>query len=310
MKKSSDVDSIFNDGERLVPFLSHNHDELIRHFSSHSFFKKIILKDIANLNLKDISVLDLGFGTGYASFAYANIDQVEIVKSIDVTRDSLEWAKDNYSSKKIEYEICDAVKFLKNKETYSYVVTRHVLEHIEDGLNILTEEKFINRLCINVPYNEAKGNIYHLLTGITEKDFPMYKNREFFYEDLKGVTYSKIPKGIRINSVICIASKGNMPKVGSYFKFPLRAITVEEVFNELSHNNFKFVKNMLDVQMRRALKLNIVESENKTLRDSMQKAEVLEREVGGLRRQLDAIYRSKRWKLVTKMANAKSKILK
>ncbi|QQS18932.1 class I SAM-dependent methyltransferase [Candidatus Saccharibacteria bacterium] len=241
-QENIDVDSIFNDGERLVPFLSHDDCELVRHFSSHHFFKQIIKKDVASLNLKDISILDLGFGTGYASFTYANIEQTNIVKSIDVSEESLEWAKRNYYSKKIDYEICDAIKFLKKKEDYSYIVTRHVLEHIKNGLAIVKEDKFTNRLCINVPYNEAPGNIYHLLTGITEKDFPKYKNVEFFYEDLEGITYDKIPKSIHINSIICIASKDNMPKVSDYFTFPLRAVTVEEVFDELRDNNFNFVK--------------------------------------------------------------------
>jgi SAM-dependent methyltransferase len=308
-QKNVDVDLIFNDGERLVPFLSHDSGELIRHYSSHRFFKKIIIKDIKACDLKDISILDLGFGTGYASYLYANIQQTATVKSIDVSGDSLEWAKNNYYNEKIDYEICDAEKFLKKKETYSYIVTRHVLEHINNGLDIIKEHKFTNRLCINVPYNEGVGNVYHLLTGITEKDFPKYKNVEFFYEDLNGITYSEIPKHTHINSIICIASKDGMPKVGSYFTFPLGAGTAEELFKELSSDNFNFVKNILeilDIRTQQAIKAEEIGTKYRVLEkqynNTAKEVGSLGESVSDLKKELNAVYDSKRWRIASKAA--------
>ena len=314
VRKSYSSEDICNEGERLIPFLSHDDSETIRHLSSHSFFKKIITKDAEQLNLKNISLLDLGFGTGYASFMYANIDQVASVKSIDVSEDLLSWAKDNYYNKKISYEICDAKEFLQKSKPFEYILTRHVLEHIEDGLNVIQADNFTKRLCINVPYNEKKGNPYHILTGITEKDFPNYESLEFFYEDLKGNTYSRNPKNIFINSIICIASKKGMTKVGDNFVFPMKAPTVGQMFSELSHNNFNFVENILSIQRNKIKsmqeKVNAYDSIEIERSKLLNEVTALHREYNNTRNELADIYNSKRWKYSSKIAEVKNIIRK
>ncbi len=193
MSNSVNANETWNDGERMMPVPSFDDQELVRHFSSHKFFRHIINQDIKKFKIKDISILDLGFGTGYASFLYSKIDAVKRVHGIDVTDDGLGWALENFNNEKIEYELIDAVSSLARKETYDYIITRHVLEHINDGLKIVKENKYTKRLCINVPYNETKGNPFHVLTGIVESSFPEYKNVEFFYEDLEGNKKKKNP---------------------------------------------------------------------------------------------------------------------
>jgi len=320
MEKRFNISSILNDGERLIPFISHDDAETVRHLSSHFFFRDIINKDANITNNTSQSVLDLGFGTGYASFIYANLDTVGKVKSIDVSDELLEWAIENYFNKKIDYEIRDAVKYLKNlKQPYNYVVTRHVLEHIKDGLNIISENNFSDRLLINVPYNEKKGNPHHIITGITEKNFPKFNNVEFFYEDLDGNTYNRIPKGIFINSIICIASKPGLPKVSSYFKFPIKSARITEIYQILAKNNYNFIDNILRVQLSRGLnyKSHIVEldelkvkystliTENHKLKNEFDnlksKYKLIESSLLMAKVQIDEITSSKRWKYSSKI---------
>ena len=300
-------DEIYNEGERLIPFLSHDDNETIRHLSSHIFFKQIIINDMKSKKLRNLSVLDLGFGTGYASFVYASIDGVASVKSIDVSEDSLEWARDNYYNEKINYEICDAKKFIKKSKPFSYILTRHVLEHIEDGLNVVKEENFNNRLCINVPFNEKKGNPYHILTGIQQSDFPKFENVEFFYEDLHGNTYDKIPDGIFINSIICIASKRGMPKVKDYFTFPVKAPSIEVIFRELSTDNFNFVKNILSIQNKRVRQgAEAIKKYDELKADLTKELKRLKQDNLKLQKELRAVYDSKRWRYSTAIAGVKN----
>ena len=320
------LEDLYNDGERLIPFLSHDDEETIRHLSSHIFFKNIIQKDVSRLGLDDLTVLDLGFGAGYGSYIYAKINNVTSVTSIDVSDDSLEWARENYYNSKIHYEICDARKFLKKSKPFSYILTRHVLEHIEDGLNVISETNYTNRVCINVPFNEKKGNPFHVLTGIKKDDFPNFKNVEFFYEDLYGNTYDKIPDDIYINSIICIGSKDGMPKVADYFKFPVKAPSVENIFNELSSDNFNFIKNLLSIQNHKIRKgraaindLADYKKTNKNLQKDIAKLvdsttilnaeiEKHKKELNSKNKELESIYQSKKWKYATKIGKVKNKI--
>jgi hypothetical protein len=322
-KKDIVLEDLSNNGERLIPFISHNDEETIRHLASHLFFKKIIINDIDNIYTDKLEILDLGFGAGYASFVYASIDEVKSVKAIDVEDDLLKWAKINYYNKKIDYEITDAKAYLEKSKAFSYICTRHVLEHIDNGLNFIKEKDFTHRLCINVPYNEKPGNPYHVLTSITKKDFPKYKNVEFFYEDLDGNTYDKIPKNVFINSIICIASKDGLPRVGDYFKFPIKAPSIKDIYQLLSKNNYNFVENMLLAQSEKARQAELYKTLKndheellglyKTLKndheESMRKTVELSKKYNDIKKTLDNIYSSKKWKYATKMGEVKNKLM-
>lgn len=304
MKGESNVDKIFNDGERLVPFLSHEEGELIRHFSSHNFFRNIITHDIEKLKLKDLSILDLGFGAGYASYIYSRISQVASVHGIDVAKDSLDWVLENFSNEKIKYEIIDAVKFLARKDKYDYIVTRHVLEHIEDGLNIVKENKYSRRLCISVPYNEGEGNKWHILKGIVEESFPSYSNVEFFYEDLEGNIYLSKPKSIQINSIIFIASKDDMPKISSYFSFPYKTPELRQLIHYLTDGNPRFTENVIEMQSHRYRSLL------STSVDYQLACKQLEVENKELKKEISSIRNSKKWRYSKKIADLKDKIVR
>ena len=302
-----DLETLCNDGERLIPFITHDDDEVIRHFSSHLFFKKIIEKDsIYFSNKTNFRVLDLGFGTGYASCIYANIDSVNKVTAIDVSENLLEWAKENYYNKKIEYKIKDAKIFLNSDKKYDYIITRHVLEHIEGGLSFIEENNYNNRLMINVPYKEPKGNPHHVITGITEKHFPKYSNIEFFYEYIGGKTYINRPDGVFINSIICIASKGDLPKVSEYFNFPVKATTVLEAYESISDSNFNLANNIVKKQIERGLNYPIKQN---NIEKIVSRASILEKDnialrknVELLQKKIESIYNSKKWRYATKAA--------
>ena len=50
---------IFNNGERLIPRVTHDLNELIRHRSSYLFFKEVISKDLSSVAKKTVTIIDL-----------------------------------------------------------------------------------------------------------------------------------------------------------------------------------------------------------------------------------------------------------
>ncbi|KJV61926.1 methyltransferase domain protein [Rickettsia amblyommatis str. Ac/Pa] len=119
---------------------------------------------------------------GTRNFHVSDILGVEIT-AIDISKESIIYAEQNYGASNIQYIKSDLISFIKKTEEYDYIVSRHVLEHIEDGLNLALNLKYKKRLIVNVPFNEPEGNIHHLVNCITEKDFESYPNKEFFYKE-------------------------------------------------------------------------------------------------------------------------------
>ena len=70
---------LYNNGERLVPYVSHNDDELVRHRSSYVFFYNTIEHDQKIVKEEDISIVDLGFGSGWGSAILSGIKKSKIV---------------------------------------------------------------------------------------------------------------------------------------------------------------------------------------------------------------------------------------
>lgn len=247
------LDIIYNDGERLIPGETHGIAEVVRHKSSYNFFKKIIVNDILDnpsiLNQK-IKILDIGCGTGHGTFMLNDILKAEIT-AMDISKESIEYAKQNYNAPNIKYVESDLNNFLNQAEEYDYIVSRHALEHINDGLNYVLNFKFKKRLIINVPFNEPEGNIHHLVNWITEKDFELYPNKEFFYEGLDGITNDIRSEKNPPNSIICISSSSDLKPIKKSFNYPVSAwnpefleglgIQYNEILNKLRHSEEKNV---------------------------------------------------------------------
>lgn len=214
---------IWNAGERLIPGVTHDTDEVIRHKSSYLFFKKVIENDLlsGSLGKSMVRILDIGCGVGHGTQMLAEIPGA-VVTGIDSSEDAIEYARLHYRGDNITYQVADAVAFVKGMATFDYVVSRHCLEHIEDGIEVGAQSKFDVRVIVNVPFGEAEGNPYHFVHHIDEKNFENYGNREFFYEGLDGVTFREFPKKSP-NSIVCVSSRAGLPKVARQFAFPLPA---------------------------------------------------------------------------------------
>lgn len=219
------LDAIFNEGERLVPGETHGRDEVVRHKSSYKLFRDIIESDILrdpSMLEAGIKILDIGCGTGHGTFMLGDILGAKIV-GIDPSIESIQYAQDNYGAKNIQYVHGDAESYVREARTFDYVVSRHALEHVVDGLNFALKVSCRKRLMVNVPFNEGDGNVHHLVHWIKEEHFEAYPNKEFFYEGLDGVTELTRTEENPPNSILCVSSAPDLKPVHELFDFPIEA---------------------------------------------------------------------------------------
>ena len=219
------LDAIFNEGERLVPGETHGRDEVVRHKSGYKLFRDIIESDILRdpSMLKDgIKILDIGCGTGHGTFMLGDILGAKIV-GIDSSIESIQYALGNYGAKNIQYVHGDAESWVREAHTFDYVVSRHALEHVVDGLNFALKVSWRKRLMVNVPFNEGDGNVHHLVHWIKEQHFEAYPNKEFLYEGLDGVTELMRTEENPPNSILCVSSAPALNPVRGLFEFPIAA---------------------------------------------------------------------------------------
>lgn len=123
----------------------------------------------ANQNLLGNSVLEVGCSTGYGSqffphqIRYLGLDYDPII--IDVAKEQ-DWF--------INREFIQADINQYPLETYDTIVAFEVIEHLDNGLEIVERLKqHCKRLLISVPHNEPPGfwGEHHKLHGLTEANF-------------------------------------------------------------------------------------------------------------------------------------------
>ena len=176
---------IYNNGEVLIPHITHNEAEYIRHLKSYEFFKNIIIKN--NVNNNHISILDIGCGVGWGCKVLSEIPNSRII-GFDINKITIEYAEKNYCKNNISYFVIDIKDFINYGIYYDYIVARGSFEHIDNSLEIISSLKFNKQLIFDIPYNEPTGkNRFHKLIKVTEKTFENFENKEIYYEDINGL---------------------------------------------------------------------------------------------------------------------------
>lgn len=220
-------EKIFNCGERLIPNVTHNIDEFIRHRSSYVFFRRVIEYDLScRRHAGPIRILDLGCGVGHGCGTLADIKHSQIV-GIDSSQESIQYAELHYSGKNITYQISDLVNYIPSMPEFDYIVSRNVFEHLPDGLHLGAMAKWRFRMLFDVPYAEPRGrNPHHCLFNIDEASLSIFQNIEIFYQDLTGIVYDiqHKPEKSKINIIMGVCSQIDSEKIAaSNITFPVVA---------------------------------------------------------------------------------------
>ncbi|MBY3167867.1 class I SAM-dependent methyltransferase [Rhizobium laguerreae] len=215
---------MYNEGERLVPYISHNQEELVRHRSSYAFFHRVIKADgDKGAGLGGPSIVDLGSGTGYGCSLLSSIPGASIV-GVDIEDECRSFAEQYYPRRNVDYVIEDLTAYIPGMPRFDYAVSRGVLEHVPGGISLIGQIKYNKRVLVDVPYDEKPGNEHHVITGILEKDFAILRNKEIFYEDIEGNIYREDQKPAKSNLILIVLSDPDLPKVSEMFDFPIPAV--------------------------------------------------------------------------------------
>jgi SAM-dependent methyltransferase len=214
---------IYNNGERLIPHVTHDYSELRRHRSSYLFFRLLIDMDInMGLPADPVRIVDLVCGVGHGCLILSALRNSEIL-GIDNSKESLEYAEQHYRGPNISYQMHDLDNFISAMPEFDYAVSRGVFEHIRDGLQLAFSTKWRYRLLFDVPYDEIPGlNPHHVLSRIKEEAFDGVPGLELFFQDLQGTIYDVRHKPPRPNMIICVRScPGALPVGNMPLEFPL-----------------------------------------------------------------------------------------
>ena len=181
-----------------------------------------------HLKNQEISILDLGFGTGYGCALLSSLPKSRVI-GIDIDPICEVFAGQYYSRSNVDYIIESLESFIPKMATVDYAVSSGVLEHVHDGLNLIKDIKFKKRVMIDVPYDEVPGNQHHVLTGIREEAFADLENCEIFYEDLQGVIYDKTCCPPKPNMIMIVISAPGLPKIANLMTFPIDSVKTDEL---------------------------------------------------------------------------------
>jgi len=117
-------------GERLIVYDdSVNSPNYLRHKIAYVFAEKFI---------RDKDVLDNGAGSGYGAYHLA-VSGARKVVGIDISKEAVEYARQRYSSKNLEFRTEDAAKLSFDDKTFDVLTSFQVIEHIRDIDNFLRE---------------------------------------------------------------------------------------------------------------------------------------------------------------------------
>jgi len=226
LKKLTQLEeSIYNQGERLIPGVTHDLAQFIRHRSSYMFFRRVIENDLAFMReeFSPIRIVDLGCGVGHGCSTLADIQNSQIT-GVDISPESLKYARRYYTRRNITYQLANLIEFIATMPEYDYVTARNVLEHIPNGLILSREAKWRHRFLFDVPYNEPPGrNPHHFVHHIREDIFAQWPNTELFFQDMEGAIYDTDHKPPNTNIMVCVCSRPGLPRVAESIRFPVLA---------------------------------------------------------------------------------------
>jgi SAM-dependent methyltransferase len=220
--------AIYNEGERLIPWLTHDAPEVVRHTSSYAFFRMVIEADLASgedtRRGGGIGIVDLGCGVGHGCRTLSTISGARIT-GVDLSPECVEYARSRYAADNVIYQAADLRGYVPGMPEFDYVVSRGVMEHFPEGLSLVHGSRWRNRLLFDVPYDEPAGaNPHHMLTGIREVDFSGFAEAEFFFQALDGVIYDAARKPPRPNMIVCVCTRPGLPRVADLpLGFPVPA---------------------------------------------------------------------------------------
>ena len=135
-------------------------------------------------------ILDAGCGYGYGAFILSK--KAKKVIAVDISTEALDYAKNRYKRKNIEYLLGDLETIDLSKFTFDFIICLEVIEHIKNPLLVLRKfRKWIKKkgfLLISTPNgkNQYATNPYHVRTYGEEEIIKILKKSGFKVNEVYG----------------------------------------------------------------------------------------------------------------------------
>jgi ubiquinone/menaquinone biosynthesis C-methylase UbiE len=155
-------------GERMIP----------EHHKGHNIYGAHIGRYKAGMELvKNKIVLDIACGSGYGTQLMATV--AEKVYGVDVDKDTIAYAKENYGADNIIYKLGNGTAIPLNDNSVDIVVSYETIEHIDDYEGFIKEVKRVLR-----PNGTFLLSTPNDIEYIEDNHFHLH---EFTYDEIKNL---------------------------------------------------------------------------------------------------------------------------
>ncbi|MGJ0457066.1 methyltransferase domain-containing protein, partial [Aliarcobacter cryaerophilus] len=288
-------------GERYIPeYFSDSCDEIVKeHEDRYSSISKLVADKV---------VLDAACGSGYGSFEISKY--AKSVRGIDISADSIQYAKNNYSSKNLEFNEASVTEIPFLNDEFDVVVSFETIEHISEEQQILFLKQ-IKRvlkedgiLIISTPdklnYSDKMNyiNEFHI-KEFYEKEFYeflslFFRNIEFYYQtqEICNLIYNKnsmkmdfdcMNQDISGKYIIAVCSDFNIDN------FKIGAISLENNKINFLNSRILSLQNEVEEKNKWAFGLNLEIDRINTITENLnQELETKEQSIKNLNDEIEA----------------------
>jgi len=318
-------------GERLIPKDNENQAFYYEHFLRYNFATQFSKSKI---------VLDVACGTGYGCQLISKKGEASKVTGIDISSESIKFAKKNYQENNIDYLVDDAQTLISQKNnSFDLITSFETIEHISNPEEFIKQTKKLLKkdgiLIISTPNTNTypKGNKYHIREQTPKEFYSLLKKyytytenyyQKFYLSNLiskkEETILNNIDKKIEVDDtnceyLICVCSNQKIPitnngiinNINKVEQVDLTNgyISVSNKFSNLykQNENLTEITNQINQEKKKIQSdLNISNKENEILEQNLS---IINQEKKKIQSDLNKIQSSKTYKLWQKFNKIK-----
>lgn len=290
--------TISDTGERMIPAFHKGSFMYGEHIARYSSVASLLAGKV---------VLDIACGSGYGSQMLAKSAQK--VFGVDISEDSIQYAKKHYSSDNVEYRVGDATMIPLDDASVDAVVCFETIEHIQDYRKFLQEIKRVLRpegqLILSTPNGDQFREAHHFhlhefrLQELRDLLEDFFKNQSWRYEDVW--LYSAVVGEAHFTSELTwnletVKAVSGRPEKALHFMVVCSdaAIKIEPTELGVIAQHWS-AKEQMELEQDYRRRIQELVDQIPDAEELMSRLKSMQKELEHARIALDGIYRSKAW---------------
>lgn len=287
-------------GERMIPEINIGQQIYVEHMARYFFASQFV---------KRKKVLDIACGSGYGSYYLLQQGAREVV-GVDISMEAVNYAKEKYLHRKITFIKGDAEK-LPFDEQFDVIITLETIEHLHEQLAFLQEMKRVLKkdgvLILSTPNAlvHPKGNIFHT-TEFNQKKLAdllsrYFENIEILYQDNM------------ISSAIMTSKSLGQNENSDNQKVSVRNLKLSAYNSKRSLFLIAVASNKKLPKITEICAFGFPKKLKKMERDIVKLNQQLKGKINELKNiysRLDSIYKSRSWKIISRLHDIQKNFFK